>query len=109
MVARNPNNTIDFESQNFGAPVSFYTIDGGLTLAGETNPGEALEAIIETVQTKGTVVAIGTEDGAGAFRVAVENSGWTASDLQTALQALGATVGANNYDASGATAVDFTF
>ena len=51
----------------------------------------------------------GAEDGAGAFRVMVHGTGWSASDLQTALQALGATVGANNYDASGATAADFTY
>ena len=30
-------------------------------------------------------------------------------DLQTAIRALGATVGTNNYDASGATVVDFAF
>ena len=39
----------------------------------------------------------------------VHGSAWTDSDLQTALQALGATVGANNYDASGATATAFTY
>ena len=49
------------------------------------------------------------EDGAGAFRVMVHGSAWEAAALQTALQALGATVGANNYDASGATATGFTY
>ena len=52
---------------------------------------------------------VGAEDGAGAFRVMLHGSAWTAGDLQTALQALGATVGANNYDASGATATGFTY
>jgi len=68
-----------------------------------------MEAIIETIGTKATILAVGAEDGAGAFRVMVHGTAWSASDLQTALQALGATVGANNYDASGATATDFTF
>lgn len=109
MATRNPNNTIDFGSANFGAPISHYTIDGGATLASETNPGEALEAIIETIQMMGTVVAIGAEDGAGAFRVAVENSGWIAANLQTAIRALGTAVGTNSYNASLATAVDFAY
>mgnify|MGYP003322201675 CR=1 FL=1 len=86
-----------------------FTIDGGATLANETNPGEAMEAIMETIGTKATVLAVGAEDGNGAFRVMVHGSAWSASDLQTALQALGATVGANNYDATGATASDFTY
>ena len=68
-----------------------------------------MEAIMETIGTKATVLAVGAEDGNGAFRVMVHGSAWSASDLQTALQALGATVGANNYDASGATATGFTY
>ena len=89
--------------------IEMFTIDGGATLANETNPGEAMEAIIETIGTKTTILAVGAEDGAGAFRVMVHGGAWTDSDLQTALQALGATVGANNYDASGATVASFTF
>jgi hypothetical protein len=45
----------------------------------------------------------------GAFRVAIENNTWTAADLEAALQGLGATVGTNNYDATGTTVADFTF
>jgi hypothetical protein len=110
MVARNPNNTIDFgHTKGIAEDIAMFTIDGGATLAGETNPGEAMEAIIETIGTKATILAVGAEDGAGAFRVMVHGTAWEAAALQTALQALGATVGANNYDASGATAADFTF
>ena len=110
MVARNPNNLIGFSHFNgLATDIEMFTIDGGATLANETNPGEAMEAIMETVGTKTTVLAVGAEDGAGAFRVMCHGSAWTASDLQTALQALGATVGTNNYDASGATAADFTY
>ena len=53
--------------------------------------------------------AVGAEDGAGAFRVMVHGGAWVDSDLQTAIRDLGATVGANNYDASGATVAAFTF
>ena len=110
MVARNPNNLIGFgHTAGIAEDIHMFTIDGGATLANETNAGEAMEAIIETIGTKATILAVGAEDGAGAFRVMVHGTAWSASDLQTALQALGATVGANNYDASGATATDFTF
>ncbi len=108
MVTRNSTNTIEFNTQEWGAPVSYFTIDAGASLATETNPGEAVEAIVELIARNGTILAMGTELN-GAFRVAIENNGWSAGDLQTALQALGATVGVNNYDASGATAADFTF
>tara|TARA_B100000965_G_scaffold340180_1_gene308225 strand:+ start:1915 stop:2247 length:333 start_codon:yes stop_codon:yes gene_type:complete len=110
MVARNPNNLIGFGHHNgIADDIEHFTIDGGATLANETNPGEAMEAIMETIGTKATVLAVGAEDGNGAFRVMVHGSAWSDSDLQTALQALGATVGANNYDASGATATAFTY
>ena len=110
MVARNPNNLIGFGHHNgIADDIVHYSIDGGATLANETNPGEAMEAIVETISTKATILAVGAEDGAGAFRVMLHGSAWTSGDLQTALQALGATVGTNNYDASGATAAGFTY
>ena len=108
MVTRNSTNTIEFGTQEFGAPVSYFTIDTGASLAAETNPGEAVEAIVELIARKGTILAMGAESN-GAFRVAIENNTWTASDLQTALRGLGGTVGTNNYDASGSTVADFTF
>lgn len=108
MVTRNSTNTIEFNTQEWGAPVSYFTIDTGASLATETNPGEAVEAIIELIARKGTILAMGAELN-GAFRVAIENNAWSAGDLQTALQGLGATVGVNNYDCSGATVADFTF
>lgn len=110
MVARNPNNLISFgHHDGIAGDIEHFTIDGGATLANETNPGEAMEAIVETISTKATILAVGAEDGAGAFRVMLHGSAWTSGDLQTALQALGATVGTNNYDASGATAAGFTY
>ena len=110
MVARNPNNLIGFgHHHGIADDIEHFTIDGGATLANETNPGEAMEAIMETIGTKATILAVGAEDGNGAFRVMLHGSAWTDSDLQTALQALGETVGTNNYDASGATATAFTY
>lgn len=112
MVTRNATNTIEFNTQEWGAPVSYFTIDTGASLATETNPGEAVEAIVELIARKGTILAMGKELN-GAFRVAIENNSWTAATvgtvlgLQEELQALGATVGTNNYDCSGATAVEF--
>lgn len=108
MVTRNATNTIEFNTQEFGATVSYFTINAGLSLANETNPGEAVEAIVELIARRGTILAMGAESS-GEFRVAIENNTWTASDLQTAMRNLGSTVGVNNYDASGATVVDFVF
>jgi hypothetical protein len=108
MVTRNATNTIEFNIQEFGASVSYFSIDTGASLANEINPGEAVEAIVELIARKGTIIAIGTESN-GAFRIAIENNTWTAADLQTALQGLGATVGTNNYDATGTTVADFIF
>lgn len=108
MVLRNPNNLIAFGKSNFGAPISHYSIDAGASLAAETNPGEAMDFLVSVIALKGTIVALGAES-AGAFRVAVENSAWTAADLQVAIRALGATVGTGSYDASAATVADFAY
>lgn len=110
MATRASNNLIAGGIQNHGAPITYFTVDAGGNVAGETNPGEAMEAIVETIQQTGNIVEIGALDGPGAgqFRVGIENNGITAADLQTAIRALGASVGSGNYDASGATVADFT-
>tara|TARA_B100000579_G_C22802266_1_gene840566 strand:+ start:305 stop:640 length:336 start_codon:yes stop_codon:yes gene_type:complete len=109
MATRSANNLIAGGIQNHGAPIHYFVIDGGAAIAGETNPGEAMEAIVETIQQTGNIVEIGALDGPGTgqFRVGIENNGITAADLQTAIRALGASVGSGNYDASGATVADF--
>jgi len=110
MVARNPNNLISFgHTHGIAEDIEMFTVDGGATLAGETNPGEAMEKIISTIGTKATILAVGAEDTAGAFRVMLHGSAWTDADMQTAIRALGATVGSGNYDATGATVAAFTF
>lgn len=109
MVTRNPNNLVAFGKGNYGAPVTHYTIDAGADLTNETNPGEAMDFIVRVLALKGTILAIGATATDGAFRVAIENSDWTAADLQAAIRALGATVGANSYDASAATVAVFAY
>lgn len=106
MVTRNATNTIEFGTQEFGAPISYFTIDAGASLASETNPGEAVEAITELMSQKGTVIALGTELN-GVFRVAIENNTWTQATLEAELQALGATVGSNNFNMAPCTVANF--
>ena len=115
MVARNANNLIAFgHTHGIGQDVEMFTIDGGATLANETNPGEAMDHIVRCIEEKCTIIAVGAEDGNGGFRIMVQGSLWTPSDLQAALRLIGASgngtnVGTNNYNSSGATATAFTF
>ena len=110
MVARNPNNLISFgHTAGIAEDIEMFTIDGGATLANETNPGEAMDFIVNTIMTKATILAVGAEDTNGAFRVMLHGSAWTDATLQQAIRDLGATVGSGNYDASGATVAAFTF
>ena len=91
----------------FGAPtLAYFTVSPDADLTGEVgSPNTALEAIIQTIQTKATTFIIGTI-GASSFRVACEPSAWSAADLEAAIQALGTV---NSKDLSGATVADFTF
>ena len=88
MATRNPANEIEFGKVNFGAPVTVFAIAGATGADSEVAPGEDMEAFVEAVQMKGTVLGMG-EFAAGAFNVYVENSSWTAGDLETAVQAIG--------------------
>jgi|TARA_B110000483_G_C17777176_1_gene382126 hypothetical protein len=110
MVTRNAKNEVAFAHTNgIAESVDFFSIDGGATLAAEIKPGEAMGLIVDTIATKTNILAVGAEDGAGAFRVMVHGGGWTAADLQTAIRALGSTAGSGDYDATGATVADFAF
>ena len=110
MVARAANNLIAFGHTNgIGEDVEMLTIDGGATLANETNPGEAMDFIVRVIEEKFTIIAVGAEDGNGGFRIIVQGSLWAPADLQTAIRNLGSTVGTNNYNASTATVGAFTF
>lgn len=110
MAERSPNNLNAFGHFNgIGSNVSIYTIDGGATLANETNPDEAMDSITRKIEESATIIAVGAEDTAGGFRIMLQGGSWTAGSLQTALRALGATVGTNNYDLTGATVSAYTF
>ena len=115
MVSRNPNNLNAFGHFNgIGTNITCYTIDGGATLASETNPGEAMDIITRCIEEYATILAVGAEDGSGGFRVMLQGGSWSASTLQAAIRALGPNsdgtdLGTNTYDASGATVVAYTF
>lgn len=91
----------------FGAPtLAFFTVTPDADLVSNIgNPDTALEAIVETIQTKSTTFIIG-DVGAVSFRVATEPSAWSAADLQAAIRALGTV---NGDDLSDAVVADFTF
>jgi len=96
------------KSGGFGtATLKMFTVDPNVDLTGDVGlPGTALEAIVQTVQTKATTFLIGAVDASNGFRVACEPSAWAAADLQAAIRALGTV---NGDDLTGATVADFTF
>lgn len=92
MTTRNPNNQVEFNKVNFGAPIAIYQIQCLTGAAGQTNPGEDMEAAVETIQNKGTVLGFGALDDDAVnstFNVYVENSGWDEPTLEAALTAIG--------------------
>lgn len=96
--------TVIFE----GPALDFFRIlpvDGGSAaedMTGELGVGEVIGEIMQTIQTKGTVAMYQVEAGTPwEISVAVYPTGaWTAAALQTAVRALGTTVGVNNTDIS---------
>lgn len=78
-------------------------------ISDEYSAGEAIEKILFTILTKATITYMQVEnDTSGQITVMLEvnGGGWTASTLQTAIQALGASVGTNTVDVSGTTVTD---
>jgi hypothetical protein len=94
-------------SGGFGtATLAYFTVTPGADLTGEVGKSNtALEAIVQTIQTRATTFIIGAI-GSTEFRVATEPNGWTAATLETAIRALGTV---NGKDLSLADAADFTF
>ena len=88
MATRNPANVIEFGKVNFGAPISVFAVAGATGVDTKVAPGEDLEKAIEAASQKGTVIGLGAESG-GAFNLYMENSSWTAADLESAVQAAG--------------------
>ena len=69
----------------------------------ELDAGESVEEMFKSIQTKANIEMYQVEgDTTGQISVAVYPKGaWTTTTLQTALRALGTTVGGNNVDVSG--------
>ena len=75
MVARAANNLIAFGHTNgIAEDVEMFTIDAGATLANETNPGEAMDFIVRTIEEKANILAVGAEDTNGGFRIMLHGS-----------------------------------
>ena len=78
-------------------------------ISAEGQVGESIEAILFAILTKATITYYQIESGSGgqiSVMVEANGGGWTAADLQTAIRALGASVGANTIDVSGTTVTD---
>jgi len=88
MATRSPANTIEFGKVNFGAPVTVFAVAGAAGVDTQVAPGQDLEAALEAAAQKGTVLGLGAEAG-GAFNLYMENSSWSAADLEAAIQAVG--------------------
>jgi len=108
-----PNNfkvtTAIGETDNFiGADISFYHItlkdNGASAVDVRTELGfdEAVHNVIRAVLDRGTIVHQRIDNAnSGRIDIAMERAGWTAATLQTAIRALGATVGVNDKDLRG--------
>jgi hypothetical protein len=91
---------------------------GNIDLRNELDPNEAVSKILQTIQSAtvsdvnygGEVLAYQVEgDANGQISVMVAGSNWTSSAMQTAIRALGTTVGANTVDVSGTDVTDTGF
>jgi|TARA_B110000259_G_scaffold148920_1_gene168017 hypothetical protein len=97
MATRNPANEIEFGKFNYGATMTSYTVTAAADVSAEVNPGEEMEAILESIAQRGTIIGLSAHSTGGTvFTVVVEGSSWAdAAAVQTALQALAlATAGA---------------
>jgi hypothetical protein len=74
-------------------------------ITNELDAAESVVAIMQAIETKGNVEMYQVEgDATGQISVAVYPAGaWTTGTLQTAIRALGGSVGANTVDVSGTT------
>ena len=87
--------------------VGNWTFNGAIT--GECGVGEAVEAALQSIAQLATVMMYQVQAGA-LMSVAVYPKGaYTAGTLETQLEALGATVGANNFDMQVVTVTDLGF
>ena len=79
------------------------TADGStvLDVRNELGYDETMHNVTRAILQRGTIIYQRIEDAAtGRFDICMERSGWTATTLQTAIRALGTSVGVNNKDVS---------
>ncbi len=88
-----------------GPKLDFFKIATGEDISGEGDHDEAVEIILQSIQQLGTVACYQVQSGsAGNMSVAVyATEDWKATTMQTAIRALGATVGTNSIDLSATT------
>lgn len=77
----------------------------------DLDTGESVEAILRAVQQLGVISMYQVEQGTtGQISLAVYPAGaWTAATLETAVRALGSSVGSNGIDVSGSTVTNAGF
>ena len=96
------------ETDNFaGADVQFFHItligndSSAVDLRTELGFDETMHNITRTSLQRGTIIYQRIDNAAtGRIDVTMERSGWTADTLETAIRAMGTTVGVNNKDVS---------
>lgn len=101
MATRNPANEIKFGYQvkdvtdplGYGAPVTLFTVSGATGVEAQVAPGEDMEAFVELVSGRGTIVGLTEVTGGDEFGVYVENADWDVADLEAAVVALGGVFG----------------
>lgn len=95
-------------TDNFaGAEVQFFHItivqsdSSVLDLRSELDFNETVHNLIRTILERGTILYQRIDNAAtGRMDISMERSGWTAATLQTAIRALGDTVGVNSRSVS---------
>jgi hypothetical protein len=101
-----------------GSKIAFFGMivkngsNQAVDMSGEGGVNEAWEAIYKAISLKATPVLFQYESGstgAASWGIEQNGAGWTAADLQTAIRALGTTVGGNNVDMSLTTVTDVGF
>jgi hypothetical protein len=101
-----------------GSKIAFFGMivkngsNQAVDMSGEGGVNEAWEGIYKAISTKATPVLFQYEagsTGAASWGIEQNGAGWTAADLQTAIRALGADVGANSTDVSLTTVTNVGF
>jgi hypothetical protein len=95
-------------TDNFaGAEVQFFHItivqsdSSVLDLRSELDFNETMHNLIRTIMERGTILYQRIDNAAsGRIDISMERSGWTAATLQSAIRAMGDTVGVNSKSVS---------